>query len=369
MHITHLVENLNRGGLERVVLDLIEAQVAAGHRCQVICLFERGQLAPELDALGVAVHACGKRGRPDPRVVMQVRRLVRGHGSQVLHTHNAVAHYHGALATIGLRRSVAIVNTRHGMQALAKGQRREWLYRRSLALTAAVVTVCERARIEFERQRIASRRQLLAIPNGIRVSRFRPANAEAHHALTRQLGLPPQTRLIGTIGRLNWAKDPLTLVEAYARLRRHCPDTALLLAGKGELRDQVQAAVDARGLGDSVRLLGDRNDIPELLAGLDMLMMSSLTEGYSVALLEACAAGLPIVATDVGGNGEIVRDGINGRLVPAGDPAALAAAAESLLQAPDTAQAMGAAGRAWVLEHGSLTTMATRYQELYQSCL
>ena len=103
MNVTHFVENLNRGGLERTVIDLIRAQLTLGHRCQVVCLFERGVLAEEVEALGVAVHACGKRRGFDVRALARARRLLREHGTEILHTHNATAHYHAVLAALGLR--------------------------------------------------------------------------------------------------------------------------------------------------------------------------------------------------------------------------------------------------------------------------
>src|SRR6185312_12433762 len=143
------------------------------------------------------------------------------------------------------------------------------------------------------------------------------------------------------------------------------PDPALVLIGGGELRDELQQCADAEGLANSVYFPGDRDDVPALLQGMDLFALSSISEGYSMALLEACAAALPIVATDVGGNGEIVRDGLTGSLVPARDPSALAGALAALLREPAQAQTLGHAARAWVEGHGSLEGMAAGYAEIY----
>jgi sugar transferase (PEP-CTERM/EpsH1 system associated) len=364
VNVTHFVENLNRGGLERTVIDLIRAQLTLGHRCQVVCLFERGALADEVEALGVAVHACGKRRGFDVRALARARRLLREHGTEILHTHNATAHYHAVLAALGLgiRRTI---NTRHGMGALDTGSRRETLYRYAMRATNAVVTVCEAARRELERSAALPTGKLVSIPNGIRVDRFTPASAQARERLVIALRLPPQTRLIGTVGRLNWAKDHVGMIRAFAALRQRMPDCALVIVGDGERRAELAAFAGAEGLTDCVLLLGDRNDIADLLVGFDVFALSSLTEGYSIALLEACAAALPIVATDVGGNGEIVRDGVNGALVPPRSPDALAQALFEMLAEPERARSMGQAGREWVLGQGSFTTMAARYDALY----
>jgi glycosyltransferase involved in cell wall biosynthesis len=160
-------------------------------------------------------------------------------------------------------------------------------------------------------------------------------------------------------------KDQANLIHAFARVRERVPEAVLLLIGDGTLRGELERLAGELGLMDAVRFLGDRSDVDRLLRGLDIFALSSLSEGYSVALLEACAAGLPIVATDVGGNREIVRDQNNGLLVPAADPDALAAALGRLLQAPELTSTMGRAGRKWVLAEGSLRTMAERYLRLY----
>lgn len=363
MNITHVVENLNRGGLERMVIELVKLQHRQGHRCQVVCLFEPGSQAHELDALGIAVTGCHKRRGLDLRALARARQLIRRHDTEVLHTHNAVAHYLGVLAStrLGVRR---VINTRHGM-SLNQRARREWLYRRALAGTDTVVTVCEAARRDAIKLGLLPWPKTRVVPNGIVLDGFAPASPAMRGQLHRMLGLAPERVLIGNVGRLNWAKDQVGLIRAFGLLHAQRPDAALVLIGDGELRAELQCEAAREGVGDSVFLLGDRTDVHELLQGLDLFVLSSLSEGYSIALLEACAVALPIVATDVGGNAEIVHDRRTGRLVPPGDPRALAEAMLALLREPQCASACGRAARAWVEQHGSLETMAGRYALLY----
>lgn len=364
MHITHVVENLDRGGLERMVIELVKLQQRQGHACQVICLFERGALAHELDAAGIDVRACGKRQGLDLRALGRLRRWLLDHGTEVMHTHNAVAHYQAVLAAVGLGLR-QVVNTRHGMGVNRRAARREWLYRRAMAGTDTVVTVCEAARSDAIRRGIVPRHKSTVVPNGIALERFSPASHAMAERLAHRLRLPVRTQLIGSVGRLNWTKDQVTLIRAFRQVQLCRPDTALLLIGDGELREQLrQCAIDERVAG-AVHFLGDRDDVRELLQGLDLFVLSSLSEGYSMALLEAAAAGLPIVATEVGGNGEIVRNGRTGTLVPAGDPAQLAEAMLALLREPRRAHRLGDAAREWVQQHGSLDAMALRYNRLY----
>lgn len=365
LDIVHVVENLERGGLERMVIDLAGVQRAAGHRCRVICLFQSGALAGELEAQGIEVQACRKRGGFDLAALRRLRGGLRATPGAVVHTHNANAHYHTVAAAIGLP-IARLINTRHGMGVAQPRSRGEWLYRRTMRRTDTVAAVCEAARARFAQQGVSPRGRLLSVPNGIRIDRFPPASDERRAALRRDLGLAAHARIIGSVGRLNPVKDQATLLRAFARLRVEFVDTALVLVGDGALRGSLESQAAALGIADAVRFLGDRGDVRELLQGFDIFALSSLSEGYSMALLEACASGLPIVATDVGGNREIVVDGRNGRLVPPARDDALADGFAMLLRDPAGAAAMGSAGREWALREASVETMARRYDALYR---
>jgi len=188
-----------------------------------------------------------------------------------------------------------------------------------------------------------------------------------HEHNLRMLNLPARAKVIGTVGRLTLLKDQVNLIRAFQQVHAAKPDTVLLLIGDGELRELLEDCARNGGVLDHVYFLGDRNDVHALLQGLDLFVLSSISEGYSLALLEACAAGLPIIATDVGGNFEIIRDGDTGILVPAKDPDALATAMLTLLREPAHAKGLGDAARAWVESNGSLETMASRYMQIYLS--
>ena len=365
LDIAHVVENLERGGLERMVIDLALAQRAAGHRPRVACLFAPGALADELRSQGVEVFACHKAAGLDLGAVQRLRAWLGARPGAVVHTHNANAHYHTVAATFAAPVS-CLLNTRHGMGAAQPRSRGEWLYRRSMWRTDVVAAVCEAARARFADQGVRPRARLLAVPNGIRVETFAAANEERRAALRNVLGLAPGTRIIGTVGRLNPVKDQATLLQAFARVHAEAADTALVLVGDGALRAELQALAGASGAGEAVHFLGDRGDVRQLLQGFDVFALSSRSEGYSMALLEACASALAIVATDVGGNREIVVDERNGVIVPAADAPALAAGMLGLLRDPARARQLGLAGRDWALREASVQAMAARYDALYR---
>lgn len=365
--ITHIVENLNRGGLERVVIDLVLAQRAAGDRPRVLCLFEPGTLAGELTSRGIEVSSCGKGSGFDIGALRRLRDfLAADPDGMVIHTHNLLAHDYAFLALFG-RRCRAFLNTRHGMGGTPVGWLRAALYRLSMPRTDHVVAVCEAARGNLvERERLPAGK-VVSVPNGIPIETFTAASPAAHDRLTADLGLPSATRLIGFVGRLNWAKDLPTLLRAFAQLRTRRSDCALVLVGDGALRGELEVLVDSLNVTREVHFLGDRSDVRELLQGFDLFAMSSVTEGYSIALLEAAATGLPIVATAVGGNAEIAVEGVNGRIVPSGNPARLAHAIELVLADPTKATEMGRRSREWALVEASVKRMRARYRQLYES--
>lgn len=365
MRITHVVENLNRGGLERVVIDLIEQQQLMGHACQVVCLFEPGKLAPEIQRLGVPLIACEKKTGFDIIALRKMRSAIIDHKAAVIHSHNAVAHYYAVLAAafLGGRR----INTRHGMANHPFSWKREILYRMSMVFSDVAAVVCDRARENFLKYRILPKAKAVTIYNGIPVDRFVMRNAEARKKLLSATVWPEDSVVLGKVARLNPPKDHRMLLHSMALTHAAEPKARLVLIGDGPLRAELEALSQKLNLVDVVCFMGDRSDVASLLPGFDVFVMSSTTEGYSISLLEACASALPIVATDVGGNKEIIADGLNGYLVPAKLPEQFAEAVLRLIRAPAVRTEIGLRNRKFAEEVGSVRAMANRYEALYQN--
>jgi glycosyltransferase involved in cell wall biosynthesis len=358
VRIAHVVESLYRGGLERMVCDLAAAQSADACRVSVICLFHTGVLGAELGAAGIPVQEIGKRSGHDVAAVWRLRRALHRFEPDVVHTHNAVAHYHTAAACWGSRIG-PLVNTRHGMGS-ERESRVERRFRRSLSRTARVVAVSGFSGAHLVGKEMVPERLLRVIPNGIRVERFGRVSRQSARV---RLNLPPESLVIGTVGRLTWAKDQALLVSAIAALAPRFPLLRATVVGDGPLRTDLEQQISALGLADRITLCGDRSDVPDILPAFDIFALPSRTEGYSIALLEAAASGVPAVVADVGGNREIVQDGRTG-LVARGD---FAPALARLLDDIDLRQRMGAAAGTWALEHASVESMNRLYSELYRS--
>jgi len=370
VRIVHVVESLDMGGAEQMVVTLARMQRAHGHDVSVVCLFNEGVLAEEARAAGVPVDACAKRPGLDLRAVRRMRRFIAGARPDVLHSHNPVPHYYAIAATRGVRIG-RVLNTRHGMGSSGATGRRDFLFRLAMRATDWGVAVCEAARQRFLTQGLMSAERAVTVRNGIDLTRIRPRSDDAHARLLAGLEVQGSPFVFGSVGRLNVLKDQVTMLRAFAAF---CADAAadaatraaiLVIAGEGEMRPLLEREIAGLGLTGRAFLLGQRRDVPDILAGLDAFVLSSRTEGYSLALVEASAAGLPIIATDVGGNREIVQDDVTGALVPAGDVPRMAQAMRAIAAAPDRCAALGRAGRDWAMREGAVETMFARYEALY----
>jgi glycosyltransferase involved in cell wall biosynthesis len=205
-------------------------------------------------------------------------------------------------------------------------------------------------------------RQIEVIPNGIDLPLYA---RESRDAARQQLGLRSDARYITCVARFHPVKDHAMLLRAFARAAAEQPDVELLLAGDGPLRATLAAQARALGVDQKVHFLGVRNDVATILRASDIFALTSVSEAASLTLLEAMASWLPVVVTNVGGNPEIVDDGVHGFLVPRNDDAATARAFVELLRNPERSRAMGEAGRQRVCEHYQLDHTIEAYGRLY----
>ncbi|MRG94851.1 glycosyltransferase [Polyangium spumosum] len=334
----------------------------------IIALDEPGELAPRLAPMDVPLRLLRRGQGLDPAVIGDLAELFGREGIDLVHTHNPRPHVHGALAALAARRVIGkrprVVHTKHGRN-YPDDAGRVLASRMASALSDRIVAVSDDARrvaLEIER---GSARRLVTIRNGVDTRVYEPGDA----ARARQaLDVPADVLHVGCVARLSAEKDHATLIQAFARVRTSHPGARLTLVGDGPEREALEALVKKFGLQGAVHFLGHRDDVPVLLPGFDLFTLASRTEGTSLTLLEAAAAGLPIVATRVGGNPEIVTHGETGLLVPAGEPAALADAISSVWTRPDRAQ-MGRAGRALVQARYGIGQMISAYETLYAEVL
>ncbi len=265
----------------------------------------------------------------------------------------------GRLAAVWAR-VPTIVTSEHNLDTWKK--RHHFLIDRTLApATTRLVAVSQQVR-EFYEARGVGRGRWRVIYNGVDT---RPALARARGAAFRDLALDADAPVVALIGRLVPAKAPGVFLRAVARTAVQVPALRALVVGDGPLRSDLEDEAQRLGLAARVMFTGVRRDVPELLAGLDAVLFSSVREGLSMTMLEAMAAGVPVIATEVGGTPELITHGRTGLLVPPGQPEALAQTLVGLLEDPAAAAAIAKAARTCVEERFSLSRMIDAHAELY----
>lgn len=354
--------SMRMGGIETMIRDFALGLPRAAWQPEVAVFSGGGVLGEQLAAGGMPVTDLHKREGLDPGLVLRLRRLLRTHGISVVHSHNYSAWLYSVLATWGLP-GVRLVHTEHSrIEPLPRRQALvRWLARRSSAVVGVSLDVT-RSLVE-EAGAPADRVGFIA--NGIDLARFRPDPA-LRAAARQELGIAVDAAVFGIVARLVPVKSHRTLVDAFAIVRASRPDARLLLAGDGPCRAELEAQVAAAGLGGAVRFLGEVRDTPRVLNALDVYMLSSVDEGMNLTLLEAMACGLPVVATAVGGNGEVVHDGRTGRLVPRLDALAMAERMLELAADAGARERLGDAGRARVEHDFSQAATMRAYEALYR---
>ena len=367
MRILFLSTSMGMGGADQQLLSAARELRARGHDIMIVSLTPLGAMGIEARAEGFRAESLGMaRGVPDPRGLVRLVRLVREWRPDVIHSHmvhaNLLARVLRVLAPVP-----ALVSTIHniteGGALLMAG------YRASNALVDHMTIISQAAAARFIRDRIVPSRLLTVIPNGVDPRPFARVAPETRAALRRSLELGDEFVWLA-VGRFELAKDYPNMLRAFASVRERQPGALLLLVGEGALQAEAEALTHTLGLTPAVRFLGVRRDVPDVMRAADGYVMSSAWEGMPMVLLEAAAAGLPIVTTNVGGTGEVVADGSSGFLAPARDPAALAAAMTRLMALPEAdRRAMGEQGRERVMSRFSLVRVVERWEALYRAVL
>lgn len=371
--IVHIVFRFDYGGLENGVVNVINGLSAGPFRHAVIALTESGAAFRRRLGGDVPVYVLGKRPGKDPAAYWRLFRLLRELRPAAVHTRNI-----GTLdcAFIALLAGVPVrIHGEHGWDVFdPDGTNRKYrLLRRVVGRCVQFfVTVSEDLRRWLTEVVGIPARKVHRICNGVDTARFHPAHANEPRPL------PPEifTRdcvVIGSITRMSAIKDPLNLVEAFLRLRAD-PAFAggmlrLLMVGDGELRGAALARLDQAGAANAAWLPGSREDVPALLRAMDVFVLGSLREGISNTILEAMASGLPVIATATGGNGEVIRNGETGALVPAGDSVALADAIGMYAVDEGLRREQGRQARERAVAEFSVAAMVENYRRLYAAAL
>lgn len=368
LRVTHVVLSLDNGGLERVVLELVREGVVGGHEISVICLERPGILQSDARNAGAAVHCLDKCPGIRPRIANGVSRLLRRLRPHVIHTHQI-----GALAYAGPAAywcGVPVVtHTEHGKHYSGSWKTR-LLGRMASRFTQHFCCVSEDILQEVVSLGIAPASKCRFIPNGIDTSRF-SKTFDSIDSRRARAGIPTDALVVGTVGRLTEIKKQSSLLRAFAAL---CGNFAtipfhLLIVGDGPERHNLKELVDQLGIRNRVTFTGYQSQ-PEYYLGLmDIFALSSRSEGMPLAVLEAWAAELPVVATRVGGLPQLIEHGKTGLLVEFDNIGEMTASIGRLAVDRQLSNQLGRAGRQLVGESYDSHRMWEKYQGIYHAHL
>lgn len=352
------------GGLERVILDLVRALNREKFEFMICSLFPPAEgMRPRLEQANVPFVALNKGEGINFRLVSDLARLIRRERVDLVNAHDIGATVYAAPASWRAGR-VPVVHTDHSQ--ILGIRRRRALFAAVLRWgTVRATTVSEHLRRFFIHELRYPADRITVIPNGMDLSAY-----DGPATITRaEFGFGPGDRIVGAIGRLTEQKGMIYLVRALGELAAEDPAIRGLIVGEGPDRPVLEQEAERWNVRDRIRFVGVRDDVPDLLRMMDVFVLPSLWEGQPLVLIEAMAAGTPIVASRVGGVPELLGDGARGLLVPPGDPKALAEAIRLALARPNEVIERIEAGRRHAREERSVASMAARYAALFEEVL
>jgi len=370
--VMHLINSFSLGGAEKLVFDLAPAMDRERFEVFVCAMASRGDRIEEsirsgLEKSGIRTISLKKKARRDRiKAIWKLFRILRCNGIDILHTHCPSPDFYGKI-TASLARTPRVFSTIHNTRGYTP------LLERFLnPLTTRYIAISETVRrYMIERLKIPTKK-ITVIYNAIDVNAFRKLDID-RKAKLKELGLPSNSSVITAIGRITHQKGHIYLVEAAEITLQAFSDVYFLIVGDDtvdpEVTKAVRKAIRTKGLEGRVILTGVRMDVPEILAITDVFVLPSLWEGLSIVLLEAMAAGVPVVVTDVGSNAEVVEDGVSGFVVPPKNPSLLAQRIQELLTNPQRAAEMAEAARRRINERFSLERLAQEHESLYLDAL
>jgi sugar transferase (PEP-CTERM/EpsH1 system associated) len=360
--IVHVVHALAVGGLENGVVNLIN-HLDDRFEHTVLCLSKSGPMAQRLESRNVAVVELGLPTDKFRFPILKLSRVLRRISPDIVHTRGWSSV--DAISAARVAQVPCVIHGEHGWEASdPEGRNRKRIFiRKCLSpLVDRFVTVSEDLKRWLSQTVGISARKITRIHNGVDIQRFSTGEREQARKL---LGLDDSVFTIGTVGRLDPVKDHESLLKAFAPIARSESPACLLIAGDGPMRGEIQAMAVRLGIADKVKLLGERQDVPMVLKAFDVFTLTSIAEGISNTILEAMASGLPVVATRVGGNPELVEHGVTGQMTAARDVTALTDALRNYLYNPELRRGHGLNAWARAKQSFSLERMAAQYTDLY----
>jgi L-malate glycosyltransferase len=362
--VMHVLYSLAVGGAEKLALDMAGALPPERYRAVAVCVGDDGPLAGMFRERGIPLYHRHHVPGEERRLISWLKGIIASEKVEVIHAHQYNPLYFALLAVLG-NRGVRLVYTEHGRIHPERFHWKRYLTNPLFALRIDhLVSISESTKRAMARYDNFPSRRIQVIRNGIDCTLLNP-HIDLQQ-LRRSLGIGPVTRVVGTASRLEPIKNIPMMLRAFLKVLERCPDAVLLIAGEGSAGEKLQEFAAQLGITQKVCFLGLRSDLPALFSLIEVFLLVSFTEGISITLLEAMGSGVPAVVTRVGGNPEVVLEGVTGRTVEVGDDAGLAERVLEILENPEEAARLGEAGRERVRSCFSFQSMMDNYLRLYQ---
>ncbi|MCM3630995.1 glycosyltransferase [Paenibacillus glycanilyticus] len=361
--ILFLITGLDHAGAEMQVLELARGLALKGWTTQIISMIKPTIDVEKISKEGIQINTLDmSKGAPDPRAIWKLRRLIMEFGPDIVHSHMIHANLLARITRI-ITRMPVLISTAHNTNE--GGKVRMLMYRLTDSLCNLMTNVSQDAVDSFIQKGASTKKKIIFVPNGINLKRFKK-NAANDESLRQELGIKDEFVWLA-VGRLSEVKDYPTLIRSFKQVIQHNSRCQLLIVGNGEDRSALEQLSRTLEVDNNIKFLGIREDIPRIMNASDAYVMSSLWEGMPMVLLEASACELPMVATDVGGNREVVKEGISGYLARSSDSEQLAEKMISLMSMPTAErEAMGRNGREFVMKHYEMDAIIEKWEALYQ---
>ncbi len=365
INVLHVITQLPGGGVEQSLVDLLPRLNREFFNINVCCTHKRGKLADVIAARGIPVRLIKLKSRWDPLGIYWLVRLMQRAEIKIVHTHMYASSISGIVAA-KLAGVPIIITHMHALHEWRTKQR-IWIAAKLFNRADKVVAVSNVIKQGLVEKLHLEPQKIVTIHNGIDLNGFsKPVDVDRQK---EKLGLEKDELVFGAIGRLVRFKGFSYLLEAVKIINSQLPNFKLVIVGGGELEQELKQKAQALGITDKVIFTGRQDNVLPFLAIFDIMVISSITEGFGIAALEAMAMGKAVVASRVGGIPEVVEDGVSGLLVPPEKPAALAEAIIKLIENPGLRETMGQAGRIRVEKFFSIQRVFEQTVTLYQNLL
>ena len=366
--VCHVIHAMGVGGAE-VLVDQMVRRMAEDFRCVIAVLDDVGEIGRRLRHDGFLVEHLQRQAGIDRRCAERLRHFADAQGAVLLHAHQCTPFFQAMLSR-GLRGTRPVVLTEHGRHFPDLPSRRRMVVNRLLLRKQDRLIGCGAAvgNALIENEGLPAAR-VETIYNGVDLDALSQSEEGARLRIRQEFGFDQRQFVVVQVARLHELKDHQTALRAFDRVRDAIPDARLLLVGEGDQRSAIEASVAALGLQQHVVLAGSRNDVADILAAADAFLMTSISEGIPLTIIEAMAAQIPVVTTAVGGTPEMIKHAQTGFLAPSGDAECLAAALIHLHRHPNEARAMAQRAADAASAKFSLEGMLAGYRKVYHEVM